>query len=618
MCGIAGIYNYKSNELVNEDTLIRMRDILTHRGPDGCGLYINKAIGLAHRRLSILDLSDKGIQPFSSEDGRYQITFNGEIFNFQELKENLLDRGCVFKSGTDTEVLLYLFILEGKSMLPKLNGMFAFAIWDNVEEELFICRDRLGIKPFYYSLYNDSFRFASEQKALIASGVPKTLNEDLFEELLLFKFIAGEHTLFTHIHKLLPGHHATINNKGVNIERWWDLSQKATEHRKLTIDNHFRWFNSTFTDAVKLRTISDVPIGVMLSGGLDSSSIAATLSLEGSQHLSTYTVAFDDEEYNEGNLAKLVADKFDLNYHELKVTGTSLLDELYNASWLHDEPLMHQNDAQILALSRFAKEEVTVLLSGEAADELMGGYVRYKALKYVPFKKLIKNASALVKLFTSSNRIKKLHKYYSIKDIDDMVMLNSCNLYPHELSKYGIQIDNLNKFKYRNQVLKEANKVFPNEPIRQAMYLDQHTFLCSLLDRNDRMTMGASIECRVPFLDYRLVENLAAFPTSDFLKGKKGKHLLVSTIGKKLPEEVQKFKKWGFGVPWGKYMREDESLSKTVREMGDSEIFTIGIFKQIPIKEITSKFFDGSNEDETILRQLLMIHIWYQAFYKQL
>jgi asparagine synthase (glutamine-hydrolysing) len=615
MCGINGILHFDEDRKVEEKQLTEMRDILQHRGPDGAGIYINQNIGLGHRRLAILDLSEKGIQPFSSDDNRYHVTFNGEIYNFKEIKAQLLEKGLQFRSETDTEVLMYLYILEGEKMLEKLNGMFAFAIWDNFEKTLFIARDRLGIKPFYYSIHDNTFYFASEQKALLKAGVPKGLNEDLFEELLLFRFISGENTLFKGIKKLLPGHCGVIKNGKFEIKRWWKLADKISE-KKLQSDNDQKaWFEECFKDAVNYRTISDVPVGIMLSGGLDSSSVAAALKLKGHDGLTTFTVGFDEKEYNEGDLAEQVAKKFDYKYRELRIKGEQLYDELVKAAWLHDEPLIHQNDPQILALSRYAKKEVTVLLSGEAADELMGGYVRYKALRfsklYLPIKLLVN----LGHRFTKNNRIKKLKNYFSLSSADERVMFNSCNLYPDNLKNKGIQYSGIDSFQYRHEILNEAKKAYPNDGVRQAMYLDQHTFLCSLLDRNDRMTMGASIECRVPFLDFNLVEKLSSVKTKELIKGKKGKNILFKSMGKHLPEDVVNFKKWGFGVPWAKYLREDKIFSNALKEMKTSEIFNIGIFKHLPVKRMIDGFISGDNSEEILIRQLLMIFIWYKAYY---
>ncbi|MGB0178151.1 MAG: asparagine synthase (glutamine-hydrolyzing), partial [Owenweeksia sp.] len=259
------------------EALESMNDAQTHRGPDGHGTMLEPEIGLAHRRLSILDLSEAGRQPMYSSDGQLVIAFNGEIFNFQALREELKGKGYSFHSHTDTEVLLCGYQEYGAEVLHKLNGMFAFAIWDKESKETFIARDRIGVKPLYFSEYNDLLYFASEPKALIRAGVPKDLNEEALEELLLFKYVAGKKTIYKHIQRLLPGHCMTIGPEGINIKRWWDLPAIIKANRSVKTEPK-KWFTETFRSSVQLRMISDVPVGILLSGGLDSSSVAVQLN----------------------------------------------------------------------------------------------------------------------------------------------------------------------------------------------------------------------------------------------------------------------------------------------------------------------------------------------------
>jgi asparagine synthase (glutamine-hydrolysing) len=617
MCGIAGILN-NNQVYINEQRLIEMRDIMDHRGPDGFGIYINHHIGLAHRRLSILDLSENGHQPFASADGRYYIIFNGEIFNYLDLKPELENDGIKFKSNSDTEVLLYLYIKYGSSMLEKLNGMFVFAIWDNQEQNLFIARDRLGIKPLYYSNLNGEFMFASEQKALLKGGVPKTIAEEQFDELLLYRFISGEKTLYQHISKLLPGHFMTISKGTIQINRWWNLSEKIAQNRTKLPENVNDWFENTFDSSLKYRMISDVPVGILLSGGLDSSSVVASLHKNGYKNLSAFTVGFEEQFYNEGKLAELVAKKYDFNYHEIKLNGNQVHESITEAAWFHDEPLIHQNDAQLLAISQYAKKYVSVLLSGEASDELMGGYVRYKPLQYLPYKNILSPLIGLASNFSSNHRLEKLHHYYKM-NASEAVLVNSCSMYPNDFKELGINIQaESENNQYRLNILNEAKSVYPKDAVRQSMYLDQHTFLCSLLDRNDRMTMGASIECRVPFLDYRLVEMIGAIPTDNLLKGKKGKYLLYNSVAKTLPKEIKNFKKNGFAVPWENYLKSNNQFKEELEEMKSNPVFKLGLLKHIDIPSLIHNFEKNDRLSIILLRQLLMIHLWYKNFYEKI
>lgn len=617
MCGIVGIYNYRNSIPIDRTTLVKMRDVVSHRGPDGFGIYVNDVIGLAHRRLSILDLSDNGAQPFISSDGRYVITYNGEIFNYLDLRPELQKDGIKFVSNSDTEVLLYLYIKYGTKMLDMLNGMFAFAIWDNIEKSLFVARDRLGVKPLYYSDLNGQFLFASEQKALLEGGVPKEMEEYEFNELLLYRFTCGTKSIFKNISRLLPGHSMMIMNGKINISRWWNLGDKIIENRKNIPINPFEWFEDTFKSSLKYRMISDVPVGVLLSGGLDSSSVVAALNQTGYKNMSTFTVGFEEHTYDESKLAELVAHKFGFNSHLIRLDADQVYESVKQAAWFHDEPLIHQNDAQMLAISQFAKKHVSVLLSGEASDELMGGYVRYKPLKYLKYKTLINPLVGIASHIFQNPRLKKLLRFYEM-DNKMAIMDNSCSLYPDDFNKLGINLLDTDRFNsFRSTMYEEAKNVFPNEAVRQAMYLDQHTFLGSLLDRNDRMTMGASIECRVPFLDYRLIEMIGALPSEYLLKGAKGKFLLFNSIGKSLPPEIRNFKKNGFAVPWEKYLLNNEQFIFELEEMKKNPIFEFGILKYVDIEMLINGLKNNEVRETTLLRQMLMLHFWFKNYYNK-
>lgn len=618
MCGIGGLIHFDKNKTVGESLLQRMSASLEHRGPDDSGIFMDGPAGLVFRRLAILDLSANGHQPFASADGRFQIVFNGEIYNYLEFKPELEKEGFRFHSKCDTEVLLYLYIKYGPAMLDKLNGMFAFCIWDKEEQSFFLARDRCGVKPLYYAHYMNSFYFASEQKAIIICGVPKDIQEEQLNELVLYRFISGEKTLYKHINKLLPGHYLMVKDGNIQIKRWWNLSQKIAEARNHLPDNAYEWFSETFKSSLKYRMISDVPVGVLLSGGLDSSSIVAGLHSQGYENLSTFTVGFNEKAYNEGNLAKLVAKKFNFKYHEIILDANQVYNSLKQAAWFHDEPLVHQNDAQMLAISQYAKKYVSVLLSGEAADELMGGYVRYKPLKYLKYKNVLTPLLNIISRLYGSTRVKKLMRFYDMQNREG-VLVNSCSLYPHDFAALNIPIHSNEKSdQYRSTILKEAESVYPANPVRQAMYLDQHTFMCSLLDRNDRMSMGASIECRVPFLDYRLVEMIGALPSSYLLRGRKGKYLLFNSFAKKLPVEIREYKKNGFAVPWEYYLSNNNLFKEELEQMKKNPIFEVGLLKHIDIKNLIKGFEAKQTISTTLLRQMLMIHFWYKYLYMQL
>ena len=617
MCGICGIVYSNAAQPVDKTALLEMREVLTHRGPDDAGSYLAPGIGLGSRRLAILDLSDRGHMPMSTPDGRFWIVHNGEIYNYRQLRAPLEARGYRFISNSDTEVLLNLFAAEGPAMLPKLNGMFAFAIWDTRERELFVARDRLGIKPLFYTLRHGELYFASEEKALFAAGIPARFNHDVWHELLCFRFVAGEQTPFEGVQRLLPGHYLSWREGRVQIRRWWSLAERTTALREAPVRDPAVWYRETFDDAVNLRRISDVPVGVLLSGGLDSSSVAVSLARQAEGQVASFTVGFAEQGYDETGLARQVADHYRLEGHYIKVPPEQLLAQLSDACWYNDEPLAHNNDPHLLAISQHAKPRVTVLLSGEGADETLGGYVRYRPLRHPalltglrPFLLSVPN------VVPGSHRWRKLARFLELGNLRKFVLYNACDTLPADLRKLGLMDDGA--LPYRERVQAEAESVYPGDLMRQAMYCDQHTFLCSVLDRNDRMTMGASIECRVPFLDYRLVEGVAALPTSELLRGNGNKPLLRRSLGDRLQPAILRHPKWGFGVPWKNYLRNVPDLRRTVEDLPTSDLILDSPIDQKRVQQQLREFLRGDDGPFAVILQLIMATQAWRAVRTQL
>ncbi len=588
-----------------------MRDVLHHRGPDDSGLLLAPGVALGSRRLAILDLSPRGHMPMSTPDGRYTIVYNGEAYNFRSLRPALEAQGYVFQSDCDTEVVLALYACEGPAMLERLNGMFALAIWDARQRTLFLARDRMGIKPLYYAFHDGGLYFASEEKSLFAAGVPREFDPDTWEELLCFRYVAGERTPYRGVKRLLSGHWMQWQAGDVQVRRWWNLSQRAAALRDHSPADPVSWFRETFDDSVSLRRISDVPVGVLLSGGLDSSSVGASLGSQGATGLASFTVRFDEPGFDEGPLARELAERWSLTPHELTHSLESLLPQLRRATWFNDEPLAHVNYGHLLLISEYAKEWVTVLLSGEAADEVMGGYVRYRPLAYPRMLRAMKPVLPLLaKALGLKGRWQKLARFLSDYSIDQFVMMNSCETLPGELRALGM--NPAARYPFREEMLAEARQLYPGEPLRQAMYSDQHAFLCSLLDRNDRMTMGASIECRVPFLDYRLVEALAALP-SPALQCRRGKQLMRAAVGHRLPRSILKHRKWGFGVPWSRYLRTRADLREIVEELPNLQPVCDGPFDRDKLTRVVEAFLQGDDSYGAIVLQLVLIVIWHDV-----
>lgn len=612
MCAICGIVSIDPKCSISEELLLRMRDQLAHRGPDDAGQYFVPGIALGSRRLAILDLSHRGHMPMSTPDGRYRIIHNGEVYNYQELRSTLEARGYTFRSNTDTEVLLYLYVAEGPGMLERLNGMFAFAIWDSQDRSLFLVRDRLGIKPLYYAYHQGALYFASEEKALFAAGVPAQFDHRTWEELLCFRYVAGENTPFVGVKRLLPGHYMIWRDGESECRRWWNLAEKARDLVEGLPSNPVHWYRETFDDAVKLRRISDVPIGVLLSGGLDSSSVAASLGEQGAAGVASFTVRFSEAGYDEGPLAQQVATRWRLDAHELFVSPKNLLEKLRQAAWFNDEPQVHGNDLHLMAISQYAKPRVTVLLSGEGADETLGGYLRYQPLRFSSALSLARaTVPRLRRLMNLDGRWRKLARFLELGSVDRFVLFNSCDVLPDDVEKLGLSASG--QFPFREQVLTEARTLYPRDLARQAMYSDQHTFLCSVLDRNDRMTMAASIECRVPFLDYRLVEMLAAFPSSLLFRGRKSKWLLRAALGSRLPTAVLNHRKWGFGVPWKNYFRQVEELRSLLLDLPNAKLLLDSPLKRSSVQEHVFAFLNGDDRPFPLLLQLQMSVLAWEA-----
>jgi asparagine synthase (glutamine-hydrolysing) len=612
MSGICGVVYNDRRRIVSIDKFIEMRDSLTHRGPDASGYYIAPGIALGSRRLAVLDISERGHMPMSSGGGRYQIIYNGEVYNYKEIRSLLETRGFGFRSKGDTEVLLNFYIDQGPRMLERLNGMFAFAIWDENERALFMARDHLGIKPVYYAFHDGGLFFASEQKALFTAGVPRQFDRNVWEELLCFHFVSGERTAFTGVRRLLPGHYLLWKDGVSQIKRWWNLADRALAHRENLPKDVDVWFRDTFDSAVNMERAGDVPVGVLLSDGIDSGSVAASLATQAGFGIAGFTVRFATPGNDEDPTAQQVADRWQLKLHSLEVPSHELLPLLRKASWLSDQPLAHANDIHLLAVAKYARSRVTVLLSGEGGDELLGGDERYQPLRHPMLLNAVRPIlPRLISTVKLNGRLWKLSRYLKLGSVDRFILFNACEILPEDLEMVGMKpsLD----FPYREAVLSEAKALYPDDPMRQAIYYDQHTHLCSVLERNDRMTMGASIECRVPFLDYRLVETLAAVPSFLLHSRRKSKYILRRSVGARLPQAVLHRRKWGVEAPWNRYLRQIKELRDVVSGLPDISIIRNGPFNLSRIKNMIGKFENGDDTNESLIRQLVMLAVWDQA-----
>jgi asparagine synthase (glutamine-hydrolysing) len=606
MCGVCGILHFDSQRPVDAVRLMAMRDSMIYRGPDDAGIYLNHNVGLGSRRLSILDLSIKGHMPMSTLDGRYWIVYNGEVYNFAELRSGLALQGVTFRSNSDTEVLLYLYQRYGPEMLERCNGMFALAIWDTQEESLFLARDRMGVKPLFYISNSDGLYFASEEKAFFEAGICAEFDESSALELLLFRYAAGEKTPYREIRRLLPGHYLLCQHGQLHIKRWYCLAEKIDPNPgKADWTEAAEQFTEIFDDSIHLRRISDVPIGSLLSGGLDSGSMTATMAQQSGAGVSSFTVRFAEGAYDEGVFASELTTRWNLDYQELYLPPEDLPEMLRQATYFLDEPLVHGHDPHLLAISRMAKPKVTVLLSGEGADEILAGYVRYLLFRNPRWIiKLIGTFSgALEKMQFLPRRLHKVAELLKFKSPIDRLVYSSAELLPYQLDSQ-IAPD----LEYRYQMAEESQKAY-SDPLRQVMYYEQHTYLQSLLDRNDRMTMGASIECREPFLDYRLVEWAANLPSEFMYEKGAGKAVMRRAMRGRLPKSILNHKKWGFGVPWHIYLRTNPIFLQKIQRLADGKLETRLILDSKVMASARS-FLNGNDNQLPLVREYLFFDIW--------
>ncbi len=607
MCGICGIIYKDLNKKVFYDTLIKMRDKMIHRGPDDCGIYVNKNVGLAHRRLSIIDI-ESGHQPMSNEDGSIWITYNGEIYNFNEIKTELKAKGHIFTTHSDTEVIIHAYEEYGIDCIHQLNGMFSFAIWDSNEKILILVRDRLGIKPLYYAIWDGGLIFASEIKSILEyQGFPKEVNTSVIKEYITFRFISGKETLFKKVFNLLPGHMLIWRNGSVSIKKYWDINfeQEIIDNELFIIEE----LDILLRDSVYKRLISDVPLGTFNSGGIDSSLITALVCRYKKEPVHTFSVGFYEKEFDESSFAQLISNIYNTKHHMIKIDQREFAELLPKMIYHNDEPLCHPNSVLIYCISKLAKNYVTVVLTGEGSDELFAGYPRYfipiidTLLKKFPWALFcLKSLS----IFIKSHRIKKIIEFASMNE-DSTIMFNSSFVSPHLLNRlFGLKTT---EFKYRYNMMHVNSKI--TDILTKLFFLDLKTYLVSILIRQDKMSMAAGIESRVPFLDHRIVEFTYKISSTLKICKVRTKYILKKYAKKYLPSLIINRKKSGFGVPLSSWLRNDKSLGQYLNLIYKSES---GLYDKNIVCNLLKEKLD--NDICELIWALINLELWYQIFIK--
>lgn len=623
MCGIVGYMNL-NGAMVDANIIDNMCQTLVHRGPDEAGTFVDKNIGIGMRRLSIIDLKT-GTQPITNEDNTLYIVFNGEIYNYRELKPDLVNKGHIFRTNSDTEVILHLYEEHSEGCLEYLNGMFAFAIWDKRKKKLFCARDRLGIKPFYYFLDKDRLIFGSELKTILEEkGLDLGLNFEALSQYLAFEFIPFPNTLIKNIKKLPPGHFMYAGDDGVQIRQYWypeNIEEKVRSEADVIEELY-----SLLKDSVSLRLRSDVPFGAFLSGGIDSSSIVALMSdlLDGD--VKTFSIGFDDKTYNELDSASQVARLFNTDHKEQVIdpSAIDLIEKLINHM---DDPIGDFSIFPTYLVSKLARESVKVVLSGDGGDELFGGYDTYLA--------------------------QKLYGYYAHvpSEIRKYLVVPAVNMLPPTKKKKGIinktkhfiggttmpdKYDHFrwmtftrpedNKHIFQDGVLQSINidRVFSFIPkylnenssngINRSMYVDIKSYLVdNILVKVDRMSMATSLEARVPFLDHRVVEFALSVPHELKIKNLTTKYLLKKMARKSLPDNIINKPKQGFSIPMKNWLK--GPVKNLMTDMlSYNHLKEQGIFNPAYVQKLIKEHLDNDANHSHKLWSLILFQLWKQKF----
>ena len=610
MCGIAGLLFSDTSRPCSVETVTAMRDIMPYRGPDDAGVHVDGPVGLGHRRLSIIDLGG-GHQPMSDVTNRLQIVFNGEIYNYRQLRAELIAQGHAFNTHSDTEVILQLYATRGERCVDAMNGMFAFAIWDSSNRTLFLARDRMGVKPLYYAQTKEAFVFGSEIKTLFASGlVEARCREEALAEYLVFRQVAGSDTLFKGVSSLPPGCTMTIRDGHASIDRYWS-PQPSGDPLALEPEEALRQFADLFEDAVKLRLISDVPVGTFCSGGVDSSLVTAVAARLKGEGVNTFSIGFSESDFDESAYALMVSQHARTNHHQLTVGNLEYAELFPKMVWHNDEPLDFANSVHIFALSRLAKQFVTVVLTGEGSDELFAGYPRYRIptlsqrYRAVP-SPLRRLASSVLR----DHRLAKLDRFASLPH-DDALLYNSSYLRPEVVRELAPRLE-APRYGYRRERLAEGSR-HGLDSVGRVSLLDQEAFLVSILHRQDKMSMAAAIESRVPFMDYRIVEFANRLPTSHKIVNGTGKSIVKAFARTVLPSPIVDRRKSGFGVPLANWFRSSEGLGATLQSL--PERAASDVFDREVLTRKIAEHRSGACDHSELLWTALNLVTWREAFH---
>ena len=632
MCGICGILTVDSGLIPDRRLLERMRETIAHRGPDGAGLHVAPGVGLGHRRLSIVDVAH-GQQPMYSADRRFVIVYNGEVFNHPMLQPELEAAGVRYRTRSDTETVLHLFERLGERAVERMRGMFAFAIWDSLERRLFLARDRYGVKPLYYAHRPDgTLIFGSEIKALLpALGDRAVLNREALPDFLANHAPSGEATLFAGIRRLPPGHSLIWQDGRISLRQYWDVhfaeARPAPAPGSAAERALIGEYRGRFTEAVRLRLMSDVPLGMFLSGGIDSAAITATMATLVKEPIRTFSVAFAEREANELEYARLVATAYRTEHREVLVSPEQFFAELPRLVWHEDEPIAHPSSIALYFVSQLASRHVKVVLTGEGSDETLAGYNRYRVTEYnarlgalyerfLPRHARRALRGVLAALPVTSRLRQRAARTFLMRrpDLDELYFDNFA-VFGREaqrellLPELRAELGAIDPYAaYHAALARVAGKPL----VSRLLYADVKTYLQELLMKQDQMSMAASIESRVPFLDHPLTEWVAALPPTMKLRGTTTKWILRQAMQGRLPPRILERRKMGFPVPIGAWLR--GAWAPLLGEyVTGGRARERGLFDPNAIARLVDEHMRGVNHAER-LWALLTFEIWARVF----
>ncbi len=626
MCGIAGVYAFQKEGKVFFKQLNKAVESLALRGPDSKGSMAFEKACLGHTRLSIIDLSSGAAQPMCDVTKRYTIVYNGEIYNFAELRENLVKKGLPLKNHSDTEVILYSYIIEGPKCLEKFNGFFAFAIYDKQEDELFIARDRMGIKPLLYYYDGHKLLFASEMKAMLALGAPKQIDYSSLGQYFQLNYIPSPHTIFKQINKLEPGHFIQVKANKLQKESYYKIPYNRSKRVALSYQDAQRQLQQLMEESVRQRLIADVPLGAFLSGGVDSSVIVAEASKH-TQQLNTFSIGYKEEAYfDETRYAELVAKKFNTNHQSFKLTNDDLYANLHRVLNYIDEPFADSSALAVNILSAQTRKYATVALSGDGADELFSGYnkhhAHYHAMHPGIKSQLIKMGKPLWKIAPKSRNSKWTNRTRQLLRYAEGLSLDAQERYwfwasvskqkeVQDLLRPQLMLNELAMRK--NSLLKEIK---PVEAMNDILYTDLHLVLVSdMLHKVDAMSMENSLEVRTPFLDHHLVDFVMSLPDEYKINGGMRKCILQDAYRKILPAEIYQRPKHGFEVPLLKWFRTELKTTLEQEILHPDFIQEQGVFNPEAIRSLRLKLDSKNPGDvQANLWAVLVFQSWWKNY----